>query len=314
MNSRERVVHHYELELRSYVPGATKIKSPSCREFIEIFDAIDKINPIGAILGSSNYRSLTIADWRFNKANRTLFVLLNQNDLSKSDVAFRDRANKTVRMAGKLPTEGIETSSYIALKFNHNNRIASLVMTMGAGITIDHVVKLFRALIDKLRQNGASQPIFEFPHPSGAIVKGVLQTYSVQYAIEWSVEKSEYLNKVLTLGTLEGVELIHDGSYNFDSAGNFVRERTAVTIKPTKSVSLKELKNAIDDFKRQGNSVESAKIFFRDPNGESKSTSLPVNGLTDAFVKKTRLTFVTDVTDQDAKFSKTILDPLSNLL
>lgn len=314
MNSRERVVHHYELEIRSYVTGATTIKNPSCKDFIDIFEEIDKLKPIGATLGAKHFRSLTIADWDFDKSKRTLFVLLNQNDINKSDVAFRDRNKKTVRMAGKLPTEGIETSSYIGMRFDNNNRTASLVMTMGAGITIDNVVKLFRSLIEKLKISGLYKSLFEFPHPSGAVVKGVQQKYSVQYAIEWSVEKSEYLNAVLASGTLEGVELIHNGSYNFDSAGNFVRERTAITIKPTKTVTVGEIKRAIDDYKKKGNSVESAKIYFKDANGDSKSTSLPVNGLSDAFVKKTRLIFQTDVTDQDAKFSSTILNPLSNLI
>lgn len=314
MNSRERTVHHYELEIRSYVTGKSKINSPSCSNLIDIFNAIDLMGPLGATLGTNHAKSLTLADWRFDKRNSVCYFLLNLNDITKSDVAFRDRNTKSIRMAGKKPHEGIETSSYVAMRFDQNNRTAKIVMTMGASITIDYVAKMIRALIDAVKKTNKFKHLFEFLHPSGTVVNGVPQTYSVQYAIEWMVEKSEYLNQVLTSGTLEGVELIHEGTHKFDSNGNFMRERTAIEIKPTKHVTLAELKAAIKEYMSNGNKIESAKIIFKDASGETKTTSMAINALNDAFVKKTRISFKTDVTDQDAKFSNTILNPLLRLI
>lgn len=314
MNPRERTVHHYELQIRSYMTGKTTIQSPSCSKFIDVMEAIDLMKPVGSILGSNHAKSVTLADWRFNKKQGVCYFLLNMNDITKSDVALRDRTTKALRMAGKKPHEGIETSSYVAMKFDPNNRTAKVVMTMGAAITIDYVEKIIRSLIEELKKQNTHNHLFEFPHPSGTVKNGIPLKYSVQYALDWMVEKSEYLNKVLQSGTLEGVELIHEGSHRFDSNGNFLRERTAIEIKPTKHVSLSELKTAISEYMSGGNKIESAKISFKDANGEPKTTSMAINALNDAFVRKTRISFKTDVTDQDAKFSNTILIPLLKLL
>jgi hypothetical protein len=312
------MVHFYEIVMQSYT--RTDVKSPSTTDFpsmLQCFQRLAARKPV-EIARTQNV-STVLADWNYDPANNFYELLINKADATLSDVAFRNLSTKALRKAGKQKIEGIETSCHILLKPDANGHSVTVLMTMGAGISIADVATLFRNLAKAASGLPANHALFHFDHPSGAkAADGTPVQYRVSYKFTDYAYKGQTLVQALQTGEFESLELIAHDVSQFDTGGNLQIEERVVKVKAAlpKTVTGAALRNAIDHFKRgpDGAWFDTARIHYKSPSGKSSATTLQIQALDATFTHNERIEFDTDVEAQQASLSPTVLQKMRPLL
>jgi hypothetical protein len=319
VHTRKRTVHFYELVLQSKT-RAEGIPSPSSARLDDLLDAFGK-------LGAAKYleierppnMSVTLTDWNYDAATKCYEVLINKADANLSDVTLRNLSTKATRKAGKTKIEGIETSSHILIKPQADGKTALVLMTMGAGVSIDTVVRLLRKLERLTKKNSTHAGLFNFPHPSGAKnAKKEPVTYKVQYQFVGVAYRGRTLTEALKTGHFEAMDLITHVQTGFDDGGNLqIQEKSiTVTAQIPEAVKGSTIINAIKKFPgmSKGETFDRARIRYKSAAGKSITTTLNVNELDAAFTHSELIEFTTDVDAQQVKLSSTILQEMKLLL
>lgn len=320
MHTRKRRVHFYVIEMKSYAHGRTGITHPACAPLDAMLHSFTSLRAkLPVEISKSNQISTMLADWNFDDANGYYELLLNKADATLSDVAFRRLDNKALRKAGKEKIEGIESSSHILLKPNPDGRTAIAIMTMGAGISIGDVCKLFRLLSKAAVSKRTNRALFFFDHPSGEKDdKGKPVKYRVSYQFEFHGYMGRTLAQALSTGEFESVELIAHDTTQFDTTGNLQIEERSLKIKSAvpSVVTGATLQNAIRQFinNPDGAFYETARVHYKSPSGKSSTASLRIQDLDAAFTHNENIEFNTDVEAQQGALNTTVLQEMRPLL
>jgi len=254
-----------------------------------------------------------IADWKHNPAKGYWSILINRADKAESDVAFRDFPTKAVRKGGKTKSEGVEFSAHIIIKPEPGQPKGLVLITMGAGVRADMVDTMMTMLTRLLGLSGRSPSIFKFPHPNGT-----RQTYKVRYQFKCLAHKSALLDEALQKGEFVSLELIAPEVSAFDTGGNLVVQRRAVSVRAVvpKGVTGASIKNGISYFMGQNpsQSFDKARIFYKNDIGKEQHITLATNDLDAAFTKKHTIEFTTEVEQQQVALSSTVITEMEKLL
>lgn len=318
MHTRKRMVHFYEIIMQSYTRA--DINSPSTTDFSSMLQCFQRLAARAPVeIARSDNVSTVLADWNYDPANNFYELLINKADATLSDVALRNLSTKSLRKAGKQKIEGIETSSHILLKPDANGHSVTVLMTMGAGISISDVTTLFRKLSKAASRLPANRALFHFDHPSAAkAADGTPVQYRVSYKFENYAYKGQTLTQALQTGEFESLELIAHDVSQFDAGGNLQIEERVVRVKAAipKTVTGAALRNAISHFKKgpDGAWFDTARIHYKSPSGKASSTTLKIQALDAAFTHNERIEFDTDVESQQASLSPTVLQKMRPLL
>ena len=318
MNTRKRMVHFYEIVMQSYTHS--DVVSPSTTDFPSMLQCFQRLAARAPVeISRTNKDSTFLADWNHDAANNFYELLINKADATLSDVAFRNLTTQSLRKGGKQKIEGIENSSHILLKPDANGHTITVLMTMGAGISIADVVRLFRKLSKMASSLKANYDIFHFDHPSGAKTSdGKPVKYRVSYKFRDFAYKGQTLTQALLTGEFESLELIAHDVSRFDTGGNLQVQKRVVQVKATlpKTVTGASLRNAIRQFKQSpdGAYFDTARIQYKSPSGKTSATTLQLQALDAAFTHNERIEFDTDVEAQQASLSQTVLQKMRPLL
>ena len=320
MHTRKRRVHFYVIEMKSYAHANTGITNPAAAHIGDMLNSFASLGTrLPVEIAKTKQISTMLADWKHDHVNGYYEILLNKADANLSDVAFRRLDNKALRKAGKEKIEGIETSSHVLLRPNQDGRTATVLMTMGAGISIGDVCKLFRLLSKAAVNTRANRALFFFDHPSGERdAKGKAVQYRVSYQFLHYGFMGLTLDQALRSGEFECLELIAHDTDRFDTTGNLqIQERSLkITSGIPQTVTGASIRNAIRAFKSNpdGAFYDTARIHYKSPSGKSSTASLPIQDLDAAFTYSENITFDTDVEAQQASLSPTVLEKMRPLL
>lgn len=318
MKTRERIVHFYELRLRSNT-RASDVTSPSCAPLPALLTALRKQVSMPMEFQRQKTCVSKLDDWGYDATTNTHALLFNRADSAVSDVSFRHMRSGVLRKGNKQTDEGIEISMHALVRPNADNRSALVVMTMGAGVSASALAMALGRLARKVAKEKSAMALFNFPHPSGERDgKGNPVTYAVRYEFECLAHKGQLLEQALRTGEFVEMELIQHETSKFDQGGNLqVKEkRLLVTAGVPTNVTASGLKNALAWYSRNGHgpTYDEARIRFKSPSGRQQDARLALNALDDAFTRKERIEFDTDVEAQQTQLSPTIVAGLKTLL
>ncbi len=319
MHTRKRTVHFYDLILQAKT-RAEGITSPSSARLEQLLDAFGKLGTAKFLeIERPTNMSVTLEDWSYDTTTKCYELLVNKADANLSDVTLRNLATKATRKAGKQKIEGIETSSHVLIKPNADGKTALVLMTMGAGVSIETIVRLLRKLEKHTKKLPVHKSLFTFPHPSGAKnTKKESVTYNVQYQFTGVAYRGKTLTEALKKGHFESMDLITHVQTGFDSGGNLqIQEKSiTVTAQIPETVKGSTIKNAIKNFTGlpKGETFDRARIRYKSEAGKSITTTLKVNELDAAFTHSELIEFTTDVEAQQTKLSPTVIKEMKLLL
>lgn len=313
-----RTVHFYEIEMRSWTRST--VKNPSTTTFpamLACFHAMKVAVPVE--VSKTKHAITSLADATFDSVNGWYELLMNKADAGVSDVAFRDLLTTQTRKAGKTRTEGIEISSHVMVRPNANGHTATVLLTMGAGVTVKDIASLFK----KLAMIASNQPkyrnLFYFDNPSGARdAKGNPEQYRVSYRFTPAAYKSQTLTNALSSGEFDYLELIAHEDKDFDSGGNLKIERQVVKVTAglPGQVTGATIVNAVRNYLKRPDAehFDSLRVRYKTPSGQTTSTTLDIAGLDAAFTQKEVIMFKSEVEAQQNRLSETVLNEMRNLM
>lgn len=317
---RERTIHFYELHLASRTTAA--VTNPSCAPLGPLLSCFNSM-----IIGKGlphNIRKSTnlhtvLADWRYDTANNCYILLINKANAALSDVALRDLPTTRLRKAGKTRTEGIEVSAHIVLRPNNDNRTASVLLTMGAGVSAADIEFLLNALSRDAAKDPKHKKLFYYDDPSGAVgPDGSPNQYKVSYIFAAHAHKGQTLTAALQTGEFESMDLIAHDQGQFDAGGNLQIVERSLSVKAAipEAVTGAAVINAVRSFRKQpdGQMYDKLRVRYKTIAGKSTSATLDLDHLDAAFTLKERIEFDTDVEAQQDSLSPTIVDGMVPLL
>lgn len=317
---RKRTVHFYEIHVHSYAKAG--IQNPSCAplpELLNRFAGLASRNKLPQTIRKSSNLNTVLSDWHYDAANNCYQLLISKANAALSDVALRDLGTKRLRMAGKTKVEGIEVSSHILMRPNVDGKTATVLMTMGAGVSVRDVEVLLRGMSRLAAKRRGNKDIYWFDEPSGAKdAKGRAQQYQVYYRFAARAHMGQTLSVALQSGEFESMELIAPIRTQFDSGGNLqITERSLnVQANLPKTVTGSAIRNAIRNFRAQpdGASYSKMRIHYKTVAGKHTSATLDINNLDAAFTLKEQIEFDFDVAAQQESLNSTIVDGMKLLL
>lgn len=317
MDTRERVVHFYDVLLKSST-RAKDIPNPSCAGLADILARFASLRPAGKPLHNGKAVMIELADWRIDPSTGLVLALVNRADRDVSDVTFKDFNTRSSRKGGKTKTEGIENSCHVLIQPNSDGRSALMLMTMGAGVSFQYVSRMLNEFARQLSKAGHDD-LFEFPLPSGERdSKGKPLTYRVRYAFECVAHKSTVLDDAVKGGRFVSMDLISHGISAFDAGGNLQIEERVLSIKEARPgyVTGAKLKRAVADFLKGKKVAEfdDLRIRYKSATGPTRTATLAVRDLDQAFTRKELITFDVDVEAQQTRLSPTVVAAMKTLL
>ena len=318
MNTKERTIHFYDLELNVLAIGA-EIKNPSSASIGEVLELITKqVNPKGAGQVLKKTIMIEIADWKHDAKKDHYNILINQADRDASDVAFKDFKKKTLRKGNKTTDEGIDKSAHILIKPSEDKRRALMLITMGAGVTATLLKRVLNMLLRSLKAKERDHEIFNRPDPSGAVdQKGKPLTYKVKYSFSWSAHQGQLLTQALANGAFVGMDLIADGTKTFDAAPNLEIESHSISVRPklmSGPVTAASLKNAVGRFVQTRQEFTTMRLKYKDSSGKQRAASMSVDHLDEAFTRKETVKLSMPVEQQQTNLSPIVVAAMQKLL
>lgn len=317
---RKRIVHFYEIRLRSYTRSA--IESPSCAplpDLLRCFAGLATGSKLPQLIRKSSKLHTVLADWGYDRKHNCYELLLSKANAALSDVALRDLTTTRVRKAGKTKVEGIEISAHVLVRPNADGRTAAVLLTMGAGVGPKDIEVLLKHLAREAAKNRRNKALFHFDEPSGAKdVSGKPLQYRVNYGFAAFAHQGQTLVNALRAGEFQEMELIAQGRTQFDTGGNLqITERSlSVQAKIPKAVTGASILNAVRSFKKTSVGAEFSKlrIHYKTVAGKQSSATLNINDLDAAFTLKDHIEFNTDVEAQQDALDTVILAGMKPLL
>lgn len=315
----KRTVHFYEVEMQSWT-RRSDIKNPSKASFPEMLECFNALKvPLPVEISKTKQAKVSLADAYFDPANGWYELLINKADAGVSDVAFRDLGTAKTRKAGKTKTEGIDVSSHVMVRPNANGHTATVLLTMGAGISVKDVAALFKSLTQQASGLPAYSQLFYFDDPSGANDEnGNPKQYRVSYRFIPAAYKSQTLTNALNSGEFEYLELIAHEDRAFDAGGNLTIDQQILKVKAglPALVTFATIRNALKDYEKKSGAerFDKLRVRYKNPTGDSTSTTLDIAGLDGAFTQNEVIRFDGEVEAQQTKLSQTVLLPMRKLM
>lgn len=318
---RKRTVHFYEIQAQSHAKAS--ISNPSCASMPDLLQACSKLAgarslPVG-IRKSPNVHTVLV-DWNFDVATNCYELLVSKANAALSDVALRDLGTTRLRKAGKTKIEGIEVSAHLLIRPNSDGKTASMLLTMGAGVSATDVEVLLRSLCREASKDVKNESLFYFDDPSGAKDKqGNTLKYKVGYRFDAVAHRGQTLTSALMSGEFEGMDLIAHVNSKFDAGGNLQITEQSLAIKAVlpKTVTGAAIRNAVRYFTGQSNNAvlyDKVRIRYKTVAGKKTSAILKIQELDAAFTLKDHIEFDSDVEAQQDRLSPTILAGMKPLL
>lgn len=319
MKLRERTVHVYDVIVSSHATGRKEIPNPNCASIVDLLSRVSKNISKHKNLVNKGTEIVEICDWRHDSINNRFEILINRADRNVSDITFKHFETRTARKAGKKDIEGIECSSHVVIAPSKNLLIATLLLTVGSGVTISRIETMLNVLVRELRTSGKHKDIFTFAHPSGEKdEKNKAKKYSVRYRFNCVAQQSILLTEALKNGHFVSMDLISHNYENFDSGGNLQIQEQILNIKPTikNKVTANSIMNAVRSFVRlpQGKAYNELRVRYTNSAGRQQSAALQVNNLDAAFTRREVIELDQDVQEQQTVIDKTIIDAMIKLL
>lgn len=315
LKTNSRKVNFYELNV---LTTSREIASPPQTSILDFIDAVSNcLTKNHEILFGKNPAEVT--DFKWDKSNSRLILLLNKPDPELSDVAYKDITTKSRRSGNKKPTEAIELSSHVVIQLDKTNPSApaQVAMTMEAGIYIAHIVNLLNGLYrDNKKTSAAILNIIHRSHPTGAKDSGGKPiTYASRHKISYAAHPNTELKEILTTGFLNGIELIETSHQNFDSNTPYEITRHSLKVN-TGHVKLNPA--GIRKIIQTGTTkhqihADKVKIEYEDSNGNPGSRSLNVNQLDEAFTRTAVIDLEAAHAQQQTMLSSEIVEKLISL-
>ncbi|PAX17073.1 hypothetical protein CLI92_05875 [Vandammella animalimorsus] len=265
----------------------------------------------------------TVLD-RFRPNGKTYELLLSKANADRSDVTFRKLKSVNRRKAGKAVDEGVEISSYVIVRPNTTNPYtATVLMTMGAGVSVRDVTKLLGQLANKAAGDSRFKKCFWFDHPSAAKKEdGTSEQYKVRYRFEHECYLGQTLSEALTHGKFQDMELIAEGPIKMDDgSGNFQAVKKTVTVKAhtPQLVTAASLKNFVKSLAGKkaladGDEFQTLRVHYESDDGRDATATLAINDLERSFTKKAKIELDGEVEEYQSDFHRAIVQPLRELL
>ena len=309
----------YEVLLES-TTRSLDVDRPSCASFSSLLACIDTVakgkkKPF--TLKKSSEIHTVLSDWKHDSRNGCYNFLISKANADQSDVAFRNMSSANLRKAGKTKSEGIEISSHVMLRVNSDEKSATVLMTMGAGVSIGNVIMILGSMAREAADLKKYASLFHFDKPLAAKDEhGNWLKYKVAYKFSAQAFPGQNLIEALKSGEFEEMDLIHSEDAAFDEGGNLKIVERMISVKATlpKAVGASTLKNAIRQ--RYGGDVpfDRLRIRYKTATGNTATATLPIDDLDAAFARKEKIKFSTEVDAQQDTLSPTILDGMLPLM
>lgn len=317
---RKRTVHFYEIHLSSYTRAA--VQNPSCASLTDLLQSFALLTPgskLPRTIRRSSHLHTVLADWNYDSSSNCYELLVSKANAALSDVALRDLGTAKLRKAGKTKVEGIEVSAHVLIRPNQDPRKATLLLTMGAGVSAKDIETLLRGLSRLAAKDQRSKALFYFDDPSGAKgPDGKPLQYKVQYGFAAYGHQGQTLTTALQSGEFEGMDLIAHDKAKFDSGGNLqiVERSIGIQAQIPKTVTGASIRNAVRSFQQSpdGAMYNKLRLHYKTVAGISTSAVLDINNLDAAFTLKEHIEFNSDVEAQQEKLDSVILNGMRPLL
>lgn len=245
---------------------------------------------------------LEMADIKYDKANKEYQVLLNFCDSDLADYRLKSVKTRKSKGSGKTDDEGIDKSTHILIKVTSTNQ-AAVIATQDAGISMTKLEKFFGIALRTLSKDPAYAAVFQQPHPNG--VAG--ETYNVRYVFECKGQLDTTLQDALNGGSLNLVQLVkHEGGQQFDAQGKLKKKATVLQLQPEirKGFSVAGLEIAL---RERPPGYDTVVVDFTDDEGNPGRTTLQVGAMEQAFTRRERIKFDTDLVQSYTSISPTII-------
>lgn len=317
---RKRTVHFYEIHLSSYTLAA--IKNPSFASFSDLLKSFNLLTPgskLPRTIRRSSQLHTVLADWNYDPSNNCYELLVSKANAALSDVALRDLGTAALRKAGKTKVEGIEVSAHVLIRPNLDPKKATLLLTMGAGVSSKDVETLLRGLSRLASKDQRSKDLFYFDDPSGAKgPDGKPLQYKVRYGFAAYGHQGQTLTSALQSGEFEGMDLIAHDKVKFDTGGNLQIVERSIGIQALipSTVTGATVRNAVRWYQQSpdGSLYDKLRLRYKTMAGNSTSAILDINNLDAAFTLKEHIEFNSDVEAQQEKLDSVILKGMRPLL
>jgi hypothetical protein len=262
--------------------------------------------------------TVELADWDSHKVSNTFWALINRADADRSDITLRDLKTRAVRKAGKLRHEGIESSAHTLIAPHADGRRALILMTMGAGVSMVTLEKMFRELGKVVLGDAANDDLSLFNHPSGEREKdGSQKKYRVHYSFDILAHKGQLLDNALKSGRFSSMELVAHEFKKFDAGGNLQITQQTVLVKAGNpgTITASNLVQSVKTYLRgqPSHQFEKVKIQYKNDAGDPSTATFDINDLDAAFTKRESIHFDTDVEAQQSSISNTVMEQLLTL-
>ncbi len=313
MKSRERTVHFYDLKVISSLHGFDVAPIPMATDLaLELARSRFGIGMAGKPWKDGD-RHITLDDWQFNPARREHYLVVSCADPKLSDVTFKHLPTGTARMAGKEKDEAIDFSAHVILKLGSQpTEPALMLMTGGSGVSASKVATMLGKLVKAMAADPKNKPHFTRDHPSGAVNAKL----KLQVKLEVAGHQSRWMQNILRTGHIEEIELITDMATEFDVDKGFHVTRQVLKVEPASDVgdiSLTRLKNLLTG--SETHQAHRARISFKEHTGAAtESHTFHTNDLEQAFVRKDRIKFDTDILSRYSSVSLTVIDKMRSVL
>lgn len=320
---RSRTVHFFLLRLKSSAKG---IQNPACCSMEDLLNAcISQLDASALPYSISSFSKEQTALDKFRPYGKNHELLLSKANADRSDVTFRRMESAERRKAGKEANEGVDISSHAIVRPNTttNPFTATLLMTMGSGVSARDVVKLLNELAEKAPSSGKFKACFWFDHPSAAKKEdGTPEQYQVRYKFESESYLGQTLDAALEQGRFQDMELIAEGPIRMDDgSGNFQAIKKTVTVKAKtpQLVTPASLKNFVKSFAGKETAPDwsdfrTLRVHYESADGRDATATLAINDLEQAFTKKAKIELGVEVEECQEDFHDAIIEPLRELL
>ena len=144
MKINSRTVHFFDLELSTISLDTATIPLPPQLSLNKLFPHLISHISEGFEIKCGN-TPIEVTQKKWNLSSEELVILLNKPDPERSDVAYRKRKSKSRRLGNKELDEDIEVSSHILIKIPQNSTKATMLLTIGAGISPSKITSLLNS-------------------------------------------------------------------------------------------------------------------------------------------------------------------------
>jgi hypothetical protein len=314
LKSRSRTVHFYELfvETTSLDPTVT---SPFETSAYDLLMCLKPFIKKGMDIGKSKFPP-ELTDLNWDHSSNELVLLLNKSDPELSDVSYRENGTKNRRKGNKKKNESIELSCHALISYGPSP-VAEVKMTMGSGISMDRVCRLFQEVYNDKKSSSGVKSLRTRMYPTKiSSPSGSPSTYEVNHTFKYEAKPSAYLVDLLNKGKIEEIELIEHTHAQFDTASHkdeITRRSLTVRVDAVPK-STKKLKDLFAIGKSQhGFNTDEIRVSFKEASGQTHYKTFDISNLDDAFTKSEKIALDSDHLQHQEAISSEIIDKMKEL-